>query len=343
MRKRREDGLIPGILQALLVAWAGSISIKAGARHAQPVDVQALTGTNPIQYRVNYRPTDTTSGSSTPRRAASTRPTLIAAEVRGSGYQSQVVNDLTPLPHVFPDFAETSASRYYPTSNWASDYNYYVVPGTGYNYGWYGGYNPTYGYRYYPNYWWNGGTSGWGGGWGGHYWGGGWHRGEGFSSSHRNWNYSHVNRGTHDPNSERHSDNAHHQYHPQHTSAGHHQPGHHAAARHASNHSGDHRGNSHARAGGARTAGHRGAAHHAAGHASRGHAGRGAGGRGGGGRAWRRRTPRIPRRPRSRCSGAAPRSLKRRRIRRAGLTMVRAWTEINVSIRSLKQARRCTT
>jgi hypothetical protein len=284
MRHRREKRVILENVAAMFVAWTGSILAAPGGVHGQPPDGQAVTATNPAKYRVNYRPTASDVWQQYAETRSLDKANAIAAEVQTSGYLSQVVNDLTPSPQPFPDMAETSASRYYPTSNWASDYNYYVVPGSGYNYGWYGGYNPSYGYRSYPNYWWNGGSSGYGGGWGGHYWGGGWRRGDGVSTSHRNWNYSHVDRSTHDPYNERHSDNAHHQYHAQHTSAGHHQPGHHAAARHASNHSADHRGNSHNRAGGARTAGHHAGGHHAAGHSSRGHTGKGGrgGGRGGG-------------------------------------------------------------
>jgi hypothetical protein len=269
MEPQIDRNVIWRIATAVLLVLAGSVPARARGAHEQVPAGQGLTATNPIKYRVNYRPTADDPWQQYAETRSLDKANAIASEVQNSGYLSQVVNDLTPSAQPYPDMAETSASGYYPTSNWASDYNYYVVPSRGYNYGWWGGYLPTYGYRYYPNYWWNGG--GWGGwGWGRHHWGGGWHRGEGFSS-HRRWNYSHVNRSTHDTHHERHSDNAHHQYHPQHSSAGHHRPGHHAAARHASGHSADHRGNSHHRAPGARTAGHR-AGHRAAGHASRGHA-----------------------------------------------------------------------
>src|SRR5581483_3258158 len=109
-----------------------------------------------------------------------------------------------PTPQPYPDAAATSASNYYPTSNWASDYNYYNVPGgSNYGYNWYGGWNPwnrvgvynTYAYnggRSWTGGWWRGGgwTSGWNRG-GGYGWGGGW------SGSHRNWNYSHGDRYSH--------------------------------------------------------------------------------------------------------------------------------------------------
>ncbi len=114
MRERREDGMIPGVLRAMLLAWAGSISIQAGGAHAQAVAEQPLTGTNPIKYRVNYRPTNSDVWQQYAETRSLDKANAIAAEVQSSGYQSQVVNDLTPFPHVFPDFAETSASATIP-------------------------------------------------------------------------------------------------------------------------------------------------------------------------------------------------------------------------------------
>ena len=132
----------------------------------------------------------------------------IAAEVKSTGYETQVVNSLTPAAQPLPGCEPKRAPRgIIPRRTGRQDYNYYVVPGGNYNYGSYGGWNPWYGYRSYPNYWWNGGRSFYGAGWGGHYWGGGWRRGGGWggagwsggawSSNHRNWNNSHVDRSTH--------------------------------------------------------------------------------------------------------------------------------------------------
>ncbi len=249
--------------------------LRAGNAPAPALGGKAQQGSNPLRYRVNYRPADSDPWQLYSETRSLDKANAIAAEVKESGYQSQVIDDLTPAAQPYPDASETSASGYYPTSNWASDYNYYVVPGQRNNYGWYGGWNPSYGYRSYPNYWWNGGNSWNSGYWPGHYWNSGWRRGEGLYSSHRNWNNSTAERGTHYANHERHSQNAHHMYHAQHVSAGHRSPGHHAAARHASHASYAHRGTGHrgARRAGARTAGHRATAHHAAGHASRGRAG----------------------------------------------------------------------
>jgi hypothetical protein len=235
-----------------------------------------------MTYRVNYRPGENDPWQLYAETRDLAKANKIADEVKESGYQAQVVDDLTPSAQPFPDAAETSASAYYPGSNWSADYNYYVVPGGRYNnYGWYGGWNPWYGFRLYPNYWWNGGRSWYSAGWPGHYWGHGWHRGAGWgagwSGSHRYWNYSHPDRGTHSTYNDRHGEHAHHMYHAHHMAAGHHSPGHHAAARHSSHSSYAHRGIGH-RGAGRRTAGHRGAAHHAAGHAARGGRGHGAGG-----------------------------------------------------------------
>jgi hypothetical protein len=250
------------------VAEAGNTATQVGAGQ------EGKPGADQLRYRVNYRPADSEPWQLYSETRSLAKANSMAFEMKEAGYQAQVVDDLTPAPQPYPDASETSASNYYPTSNWASDYNYYVVPGRSYNYGSYGGWNPGYGYRSYPNYCWNGGSSWNSGSWRGHYWNNGWRRGEGWNSSHRYWNNSHVDRGTHLVNHERHSQNAHHMYHAQHVSAGHHTPGHHAAARHSSNASYAHRGTGH-RAAGARTAGHHTVAHRAAGHAARGHVRRG--------------------------------------------------------------------
>jgi hypothetical protein len=274
------------VMALAAISSTGFVRVRAGSPLSPPAGGQAQApggvaqpGAKALRYRVNYRPTSSDPWQLYSETRSLTKANTIAAEVKSSGYESQVVDDLTPSPQPFPDSSETSASNYYPSSNWAADYNRYVVPGGNYSYGWYGGWHPGYGYRSYPNYWWNGGSSWNSGYWPGHYWNSGWRRGEGLVNGHRNWNNSHVDRGTHDAHHERHSQNAHHMYHPQHNSAGHHSPGHHAAARHSSHASSDHRGTGH-RGAGARTAGHRGAAHRAGGHAARGHTGRG--GRGGG-------------------------------------------------------------
>ncbi len=136
-------GRLAGAAIWVIVAAAAS----AGAQ-GQPGPGQ--TATNPLRYQVNYR-----AAASDPWQLyASTRSlekaNAIAAEVKSTGYETQVVDNLSPAPQPYPDAAETSASRYYPTSNWASDYNYYVVPGQTYNYGTFGGWNPWYGYRCVP-------------------------------------------------------------------------------------------------------------------------------------------------------------------------------------------------
>jgi hypothetical protein len=238
------------------------------------------------RYRLNYRPSAADPWQVYTEVRSLDKANQIAAELGQTGYQTQVVSDLTPSPQPFPDAAQTSASGYYPTSNWAADYNQYVVPGGRFNnYGWFGGWNPWYSHRVYPTYasnsgsYWQSGTyrghnwnRGWNRGWNGAGWwgGGGWNGGGGWSGSHRNWNSSHSSRGSHESASERSTRNAHHSSHTHRASAGHHTAGHHAAAHHASHASADHRGTGH-HAAGRRTGGHQTAHHAAGGHAGRGH------------------------------------------------------------------------
>jgi hypothetical protein len=266
-------------LSAGLVAAALAIACGAPAALGQAT-------TEDVRYRVNYRPSDKDPWQTYAVARDRTKADSIAAEVKQTGYQSEVVDGTTPTPQPYPDAADTSASSYYPTSNWAADYNQYVVPGGDYNYGWYGGWNPWYRNRVYTNYWANNGRN-WNNGWyrgGG--WYGGWNRGTGWGNgwnhSHRNYNYNHGDRGSHYAHHERHAAAAHHSYPGHRATAGHHAAGHHAAAWHGNHASGEHRGTGHF-GGGARTGGHRGGAHHASGHgrAGAGHhnsAGRHAGG-----------------------------------------------------------------
>ena len=210
MKRRRDRVLISKMLPALTFAWL--VAIPSGALAQRHRSRSVKVATNPIRYQVNYRPSANDPWQLYAATRGLDKANAIAAEVQSTGYLAQVVNNLTPSPQPYPDAAETSASSYYPTSNWSSDYNYYIVPGRSYNYGWYGGWNPRYGYRSYPNYWWNGNRSFYGAGYGGHYWGGGWRRGGGWggagwsggawSGNHRNWNNSHVDRGTHNASHE---------------------------------------------------------------------------------------------------------------------------------------------
>ena len=189
---------------------------------------------SPPAWRVNYRPDDPSPWQQYMETRSRTKAESLAAELRESGYQAQVVSDLSPLPQLYPDAAMYSASRYYPTSNYASDYNYYMFPNSQYNYGWYGGWNPWYRHRVYPSYWYNGGQywpswwwrgGGWNGGWTHNYWNAGW------NGSHRNWNYSHYDRHSHNSYSAQHASSAHHGYYQHRATTGHHTAGHHAAAR----------------------------------------------------------------------------------------------------------------
>src|SRR3954447_4181091 len=112
----------------------------------------AGTALETARYRVNYRPSGTDPWQFYADSRDHAKADAIAAEVRQSGYQAEVVDDATPVPQFYPDGANSSASNYYPTSNWAADYNHYVVPGGNYSYGWYGGFNPWYRHRLYPGY-----------------------------------------------------------------------------------------------------------------------------------------------------------------------------------------------
>ncbi len=240
-------------------------------------DSGGTSTTHGQRFRVNYRPTSGDPWQVYAESRDRARADSIADEVRQSGYQAEVVSGATPVPQFYPDATQSSASNYYPTSNWAADYNQYNVPGGGYGYGWYGGWNPWYRHRVYPGYAYNSGrywNNGW---WRGHGWNGGWGGagavwGEGWNNSHRNWNYNHADRG-HYAHHEHHSSAAHHGYANHRATAGHHQSGHHAAAWHGNHHGGEHRGHG-----------------HAPNHGGGGH---------GGHRARRtHRTPRIARRPR---------------------------------------------
>ncbi len=234
------------------------------------------------RFRVQYRADSGANWQDYLETRSKEKADTVAKEMKESGYQAQVVNDQTPAPQPYPDQDNTSASGYYPASNYASDYNTYLVPGGNYGYTSYSGWNPGYRHYWFPGYW-NGGSSwGWGGGWwGGHGWHGGWHRGyhwhDGWHHGHRSYNHSHANRGTHYAHHERHANQAHHAYNNHRNTAGHHMAGHHAAAHHATSHTADHRGTGHHPAG-ARNGGRRAGAHSANGHAFRG--GRGGGGRG---------------------------------------------------------------
>ena len=81
------------------------------------------------QYRVNYRPSDTDPWQLYAQSRDPARANTIAAGGPPEGYQAEVVDDATPVPQFYPDAADTSASNYYPTSNWAADYNQYVGAG----------------------------------------------------------------------------------------------------------------------------------------------------------------------------------------------------------------------
>jgi hypothetical protein len=270
-------GVSPSFLFAAVLLAAGVPETRGQTPRAA---LPAEAGGETMSYRVNYRPSDSAPWQIYAQTRSLNNANSIAAELRQGGYQAEVVNSLTPSPQPYPDATEYSASNYYPSSNWTNDYNYYLVPGGGnYNYGWFGGFLPGWGYSY-PWYWWNGGNywhNGWwrGHGWY-HGWRGGWHNG--WSSAYRSWNHSHVDRQTHESHSDRHARNAHHTSAHHNNTAGHHTPGHHAAAHHGNRHAGEHPGTGHAPQGG-RNMGHVDRAHRAAGHAARGHA---AGGRHGG-------------------------------------------------------------
>lgn len=233
------------------------------------------------RYRVNYRPDDKAPWQLYAETRSQDKANAIAAEVKQTGYLAEVVSGTTPLPQPYPDVENTSASGYYPTSNWTSDYNQYVVPGGGYNYGWYGGWNPWYRHRVYGSYVGGFGRN-WNNGW---YRGHGWNRGlnrgydwnTGWNHSHRGYNYNHASRRSHFAHHERHEQHAHHGFASHRATTGHHAAGHHAAAWHGSHSAYGHRGTGHF-AHGARTGGHRANGHRAGGHAMRGH--RGGGGRG---------------------------------------------------------------
>jgi len=277
-------------MENAIVPWAIAMALAVVGLEPTQQPFPAASGTNPpgsniVRYRVNYRPSASDPWQLYTEARTLNKANTIAAEMRQAGYQAEVVDTSTPVPQFFPDAADTSASGYYPTSNYAADYNSYIVPGGNYGYGWYGGWYPWYRHRVYPSYWWNGGRSWTGGWWGTHNWSHGWNHaynwGDAWNHSHRNWNYSHRDRGTHATRSEHHANAAHHGFAAHRATAGHHMAGHHAAAWHGNHQAAGHRGTGHF-AHGARTGGRRGAAHRGAGHARGGHGHRTAGRHSGG-------------------------------------------------------------
>src|SRR5262249_15909782 len=144
MKRVRERQICTGSVLFAVLVCAGGISTQTPSARGQ--DGQARAGSNSLRYRVNYRPSPNDPWQLYSETRSLEKANMIASEVKESGYQAQVVDDLTPSHQPYPDASETSASSYYPTSNWTADYNYYVVPGRQYNYGWYGGWNPWYGY-----------------------------------------------------------------------------------------------------------------------------------------------------------------------------------------------------
>jgi hypothetical protein len=123
-----------------LVSFVSGIAMLAtlapGQTHPGPHASASATAATAVKYRVNYRPSDADPWQLYAQSRDLSKANAIAAEVRQTGYQAGVVDDATPVPQFYPDATDTSASGYYPTSNWAADYNQCVVPGGNYGYGW---------------------------------------------------------------------------------------------------------------------------------------------------------------------------------------------------------------
>jgi hypothetical protein len=267
----------------ILVPWAIGFALVSPVAEELRQGQQASAA--PVRYLVNYRPAATDPWQAYSEARTLAKANTIADEVRQAGYQAVVVDHSTPVPQAFPDAANTSASGYYPTSNHTVDYNTYVVPGGQYGYGWNGGWHPWYRHHFYPGYAWTSGRNWHTALWGAHGWSHGWNHaynwGDHWNHSHRNWNHSHADRGSHATHSERHANAAHQGFAAHRATAGHHSAAHHAAAWHGNHHSAAHRGTGHF-AHGARTGGHGGGAHAGAGHV-RGGGGHGTAGRHAGG------------------------------------------------------------
>src|SRR5262245_594297 len=97
---------VPAIVCLAVLGWASGALAGGEAGQAPP-------GSSAVRYRVNYRP----SGNDPWQLYAETRSlakaNTIATSIKESGYQAQVVDDLTPAPQPYPDASQTSASRYY--------------------------------------------------------------------------------------------------------------------------------------------------------------------------------------------------------------------------------------
>ncbi len=104
-------------------AQTSSALPRAESPPAQVVNGQLQQGLTALRYRVNYRPAASDPWQLYAETRSLAKANSLVSGVRNAGYQTEVVSDLTPSPQPYPDALETSASRYYPTSNWANDYN----------------------------------------------------------------------------------------------------------------------------------------------------------------------------------------------------------------------------
>src|SRR5207248_1790437 len=119
MRRARDRHIISGILSLMGLARTAGVSAQTSNAPAQPpttaarvrgASAQAQPGSNPLRYRVNYRPSDKDPWQLYAETRSRDKANTIASEVRESGYRAQVVDDLTPAPQPYPDASETSAS-----------------------------------------------------------------------------------------------------------------------------------------------------------------------------------------------------------------------------------------
>ena len=129
MSSRGGIGRVSGVACLLLVAECSRLANRWDAGPAPPEQAGAVAGGGLAPLPGELSALGRRPLAALRRAASRSGPMRSAEDVRQSGYQAEVVDNATPVPQFYPDAADTSASDYYPTSNWAADYNHYMVPG----------------------------------------------------------------------------------------------------------------------------------------------------------------------------------------------------------------------
>src|SRR5689334_8951396 len=109
----------PAVPRRLVAALGIALILSLAPGAARPAAGQeAATVAEATRYRVNYRPAAADPWQLYAESRTQDKADAIADEIRQAGYQAEVVDNSTPTPQPMPDYADTSASGYYPASNW---------------------------------------------------------------------------------------------------------------------------------------------------------------------------------------------------------------------------------